>query len=253
METTFIFPSDNTRFEENGSENTLSNDLELTLFKDFLLRKGASDNTIRIYLLAVRHFFSHSDTINSENLQAHKAWLLEHYRPATVNVHIHGMNQYLQYLEISSFKLPAVKYQQKTFIDNVISKRNYEILKKKLKRDENWFWYFVVRFLGATGMRGSELLKIKAEHVKLGMMDLYSKGGKMRRIYFPAALCEEAEIWLKRRDIISGYIFTGRNGQVITARGIHSQLKVLAKRYKIPSEQVYPHSFRHRYAKHFLD
>lgn len=75
METTFIFPSDNTRFEENGSENTLSNDLELTLFKDFLLRKGASDNTIRIYLLAVRHFFSHSDTINPENLQAHKAWL----------------------------------------------------------------------------------------------------------------------------------------------------------------------------------
>ena len=89
METTFIFPSDNTRFKENGSENTLSNDLELTPFKDFLLRKGASDNTIRIYLLAVRHFFSHSDTIDPENLQAHKAWLLEHYRPATVNVHIH--------------------------------------------------------------------------------------------------------------------------------------------------------------------
>ena len=102
-------------------------------------------------------------------------------------------------------------------------------------------------------MRVSELLKIKAEHVKLGMMDLYSKGGKMRRIYFPAALCEEAEIWLKRRDIISGYIFTGRNGQVITARGIHSQLKALAKRYRIPSEQVYPHSFRHRFAKNFLE
>ena len=66
METTFIFPSDNTRFEENGSENTLSNDLELTLFKDFLLHKGASDNTIRIYLLAVRHFFSHSNMINPE-------------------------------------------------------------------------------------------------------------------------------------------------------------------------------------------
>ena len=33
METTFIFPSDNTRFKENGSENTLSNDLELTLLR----------------------------------------------------------------------------------------------------------------------------------------------------------------------------------------------------------------------------
>ena len=40
---------------------------------------------------------------------------------------------------------------------------------------------------------------------------------------------------------------------MITARGIRSQLKVLAKRYKIPSEQVYPHSFRHRFAKNFIE
>ena len=40
---------------------------------------------------------------------------------------------------------------------------------------------------------------------------------------------------------------------MITARGSRSQLKVLAKRYKIPSEQVYPHSFRHRFAKNFLE
>ena len=126
-------------------------------------------------------------------------------------------------------------------------------VKRFFKFPDISFPYLNLCFLGATGMRVSELLKIKAEHVKLGMMDLYSKGGKMRRIYFPAALCEEAEIWLKRRDIVSGYIFTGRNGQVITARGIRSQLKVLAKRYKIPSEQVYPHSFRHRFAKNFLE
>lgn len=244
--------------------------VDLTPFNEFLLHKGSSDNTIRIYLLAVHHFLSHSDNITPESLQAHKAWLLEHYRPATVNVHIHGINQFLLFLKSypslflkfseqsdfsclpENFKLPAVKYQQKTFLDNVISKRNYEILKKRLKQDENWFWYFIVRFLGATGMRVSELLKIKAEHVKTGMMDLYSKGGKMRRIYFPTALCEEAESWLKKRGTVSGYIFTGRNGQVITARGVHFQLKVLAKRYKIPPEQVYPHSFRHRFAKNFL-
>ena len=40
METTFIFPSDNTRFEENGSENTLSNDLELTLFNNVINLKA---------------------------------------------------------------------------------------------------------------------------------------------------------------------------------------------------------------------
>lgn len=39
-------------------------------------------------------------------------------------------------------------------------------------------WYFVVRFLGATGARVSELIQIKVEHVALGYLDLYSKGGK---------------------------------------------------------------------------
>ena len=73
--------------------------VDLTPFNEFLLHKGSSDNTIRIYLLAVRHFLSHSDNITTESLQAHKAWLLEHYRPATVNVHIHGINQFLLFLK----------------------------------------------------------------------------------------------------------------------------------------------------------
>ena len=47
------------------------------------------------------------------------------------------------------------------------------------------FWYFVIRFLAATGARVSELIQIKVEHVKLGHLDLYSKGGKLRRIYIP--------------------------------------------------------------------
>ena len=46
------------------------------------------------------------------------------------------------------------------------------------------FWYFVIRFLAATGARVSELIQIRAEHVKLGHLDLYSKGGKLR-VYIP--------------------------------------------------------------------
>ncbi len=58
------------------------------------------------------------------------------------------------------------------------------------------FWYFVIRFLAATGARVSELIQIKAEHVKLGHLDLYSKGGKLRRIYIPKELQNEALSWL---------------------------------------------------------
>ena len=68
-----------------------------------------------------------------------------------------------------------------------------------LKKDDEMFWYFVIRFLAATGARVSELIQIKAEHVKLGHLDLYSKGGKFRRIYIPKELQKEALSWLTEK------------------------------------------------------
>ena len=99
----------------------------------------------------------------------------------------------------------------------------------------------------------SELLHIKAEHIQIGHLDLYSKGGKIRRLYIPKNLRTEAAKWLKEIGLTSGYIFLNRFGQRITTRGIASQLKHFAEKYGMNKEVVYPHSFRHRFAKNFLD
>ena len=107
--------------------------------------------------------------------------------------------------------------------------------------------------MAATGVRVSELVQIKAEHVRLGHLDLYSKGGKLRRIYFPKMLQEEALSWLASRHQESGFIFLNQQGHRITPRGISCQLKKLAVRYHIDPVVVYPHSFRHRFAKSFLN
>ncbi len=122
--------------------------------------------------------------------------------------------------ELQNFKLSSIKHQQKPFLDNVIIIRDYERLKKGLKNDGNMFWYFVVRFLAATGARISELIQIKVEHIRIGCMDLYSKGGKLRRIYFPEKLCMEMLSWLEMQGKDSGFIFVNRRGQQITPRGI---------------------------------
>ena len=106
--------------------------------------------------------------------------------------------------------------------------------------------------MAATGARISELLQIKAEHVRIGYIDLYSKGGKVRRIYIPKRLQKEANAWLEERNLLSGFIFCNRYGNRYTARGIAQQLKVLAKKFGIDPKVVYPHSFRHRFAKNFL-
>lgn len=51
----------------------------------------------------------------------------------------------------------------------------------------------------------------------------------------------------------SGFIFLNKYGERITTRGISGQLKKLAVRYNINPVVVYPHSFRHRFAKSFLE
>ena len=146
-----------------------------------------------------------------------------------------------------------VKVQQKNFLENVISDADYKFLKRKLKSDGYVEWYFVVWFMGATGARISELLKIKAEHVEVGYLDLYSKGGKIRRLYIPRRLREDTAKWLAQEGVTSGYIFKNRYGNVISARGIAQQLKHFAKEYGLDPKVVYPHSFRHRFAKNFLE
>ena len=146
-----------------------------------------------------------------------------------------------------------VKVQQQNFLENVISDADYKFFKVKLKADGYDEWYFIVWFMAATGARVSELLHIKAEHIKVGYLDLYSKGGKIRRLYIPKNLRTETEKWLKEKGLISGYLFLNRFGQRITTRGIAQQLKHFAEKYGLNRDVVYPHSFRHRFAKNFLD
>lgn len=225
----------------------------MTKFEKYLKERNLSDNTIIVYSYTVRLFLQKHKAINKGNLLSFKGYLVEKYKPKTVNLRIQAINKYLDFLSKSELRLSAVKIQQKPFLENVISDADYNYLKKSLKKDENYEWYFVIRFLAATGTRVSELVQIKAEHVELGHLDLYSKGGKTRRIYIPKVLQLEAKDWLTRTAKNSGYLFTNQKGKRITTRGVAIQLKKLAVHYGINPDVVYPHSFRHRFAKNFIE
>lgn len=222
-------------------------------FERHLRGTNLAENTVKSYLFAVRQFYERYDSVTKRSLKEHKAWLIEQYKPKTVNLRIRAINCYLESIGKSAWALSSVKVQQKAFLENVISEADYTYFKNCLKRDGNLLWYFVIRFLAATGARVSELVQIKVEHIKLGHLDLYSKGGKLRRIYIPKALQEEALAWLNEIHRDSGFIFLNRFGEWITTRGISGQLKKLAVQYGIDPAVVYPHSFRHRFAKSFLE
>lgn len=227
--------------------------MDVQSFEGYLHKTGLSKNTIAAYSFALSQFSKRFTSITQLNLRQYKLWLIEQYKPATVNLRIRAVNCYLEFIDKEELKMACVKVQQKPFLENVISNADYEYFKNCLLNDGELFWYFVIRFMSATGARVSELIQIKVEHIKIGYFDSYSKGGKLRRIYIPKFLQADALSWLDKLSRKSGFVFLNRRGKQITPRGIASQLKKLASRYGIDVVTIYPHSFRHRFAKNFLD
>lgn len=227
--------------------------MDLEGFELQLRHDGLSENTVKSYVWTVVNYQQNYPCFDEDNLFAYKGYLMEFFKPKTVNLRIQAINRFLDYSGKHEMRLRAVKIQQKSFLENVISNSDYRFLKSRLKKDGNLSWYFVVWFLGATGARVSELVKLKVEHVEEGHIDLYSKGGKVRRLYIPKKLQNEALKWIADTGVAGGYLFTNRYGNPITTRGVSQQLKNYAKKYGLQESVVYPHSFRHLFAKNFLD
>ncbi len=231
--------------------------IDIERFRQYLEDTNKSRNTVEMYMFSIRQFIRLHGELTKANATAYKGWLIGRYKPKTVNTRLMALNVYAEkVLKRLSLKVGYVREQQKPFLENVISDADYEYFKASLLKSGNArdrFYYFVIRFLAATGARISEFIQFKAEHVRAGHVDIYGKGGKVRRVYFPKSLRDDALAWLGETGRASGFLWTGRSGERLTQRGIAQQLKDYARRFKIPEAVVYPHSFRHRFAKNFLE
>ena len=60
-------------------------------------------------------------------------------------------------------------------------------------------------------------------------------------------------MWLQNENRSKGSLFLNRFGCPISTNGIRDQLKVFALRYHLDPSVVHPHSFRHLFAKNFVE
>ena len=239
--------------KENLSRQMREIDLKVSEFRQYLISRNMAANTIQAYSYALRQFLCRYQQADFSSLHLYKVFLLDHYKPQTVNLRLRALNAYLEFTREKSKKLSLVRIQQKSYLENVISEADYEYFKSCLLRDKRYLYYFLVRFMAATGARVSEVVLFQAEDIQKGFKEIYSKGNKTRRIYIPKALRTDALLWLQSAGIHRGDIFLNRFGRRITPAGIRSQLKTLAVSYGINPDVVHPHSFRHRFAKSFIE
>lgn len=104
-------------------------------FEMHLRQDNMADNTITAYKHAVNEFNGRYKEVNKKNLLLYKAYLIENFKPKTVNQRIQAINKYLDYMDKPHLRLKSVKAQQKSFLENVISNADYIFLKNKMKED----------------------------------------------------------------------------------------------------------------------
>lgn len=222
-------------------------------FRLWLTEKRMSANTVRAYMNAVYTYYNiYGAAINEGNLNKFQNYLEQHYRPKTVNLRVIAFNKFLAFAGYKQ-RLRLIKCQQKSFLEDVISYSDYLRFKSRLSEESDQKWYFIVWTLASTGVRISELVQFRAEHAFDGMLDLRSKGNKVRRIYIPRALRLRLTKWLTKQNRLSGPLFLNAEGQAISIRGISKGLERHAERYGMNKRLVHPHAFRHLFAKKFLE
>ena len=218
-------------------------------FKTYLYEEELAESTISTYLHGLKIYSEKFDDITKPNLIAFKKYLMENFKPKTINNRISAILRYCDYKGIS-IKLKQVKEQKQTHVDNVISRKQYDTLINGLKNDKNYLWYVNITLIARTGMRISEALRVTKKDLISGSVIMYAKS-HLRTIYFPQSMVDDIMPYL---DEISDNDVIMRNykGQPITSRGVAGKLKDLGNLYGIPLEVMHPHSFRHFFAIEFL-
>lgn len=111
-------------------------------FKMHLRQSNMAENTISAYCYAVKEYSGRYKELTKKDLLLYKAYLIETFKPKTVNLRIQAMNKYLECIGKPKLRLKSVKVQQKSYLENVISNADYVFLKNKLREDGLTEWYF---------------------------------------------------------------------------------------------------------------
>lgn len=216
--------------------------MNLKKWKNYLESMDYAEKTIDCYYEALVSFSKQYKKMNFKNLKGFKNYLInEKYAIQTINLRLLALNKYCKWLGHPEWKVKTLKSNKNTFLDSILTKDEFKYLCANLKKDDIDL-YFLVKFMACTGARKSEILRFRAEDVKLGYVDLICKGGKSRRIYIPDNLKKEALTYKT-----SGTLFD------IKYPSLLKKLKHYAQKYDLNPVAMKPHAFRHFYALNFLE
>ena len=221
-------------------------------FEAFLYNREKSENTIKKYLRDVRFFIKYtgSKCISKADVLEYKRIICENYSPKSVNSMLSSLNAFFEFLNRYDLKVKSLKIQRQIFSDKAkeLAKCEYERLLTAARSKKNERLYLLMQTLASTGLRVSEIKYITAEAVRSGIATIKCKG-KIRQVFLPKNLCKMLKAYIKTQNIKSGPVFVTSTGKPLDRSNIWKMMKSLCSSAGVSKEKVFPHNFRHLFAR----
>lgn len=225
-------------------------------FKKYLICEEKSENTIEKYTRDITFFMEWLCGREVTKILAleYKNMLCDKYAPASVNGAISSLNSFFGFMQWYDVRIKSLKIQKQIFSNKnkELTKAEYKRLLTAAKAKKNQKLYYLMQTICSTGIRISELRYITVSAVKTGQATINCKG-KMRVIILPKDLCKILKGYIKGNNIKSGSVFVSRNGNPLDRSYVWKLLKSLCKAADVSKDKVFPHNFRHLFARTYYN
>lgn len=124
----------------------------------------------------------------------------------------------------------------------------YEKLVETARRKKKEQLALIIETITGTGIRISELVYITVEAVTQGRAEVSCKG-KWRQIYLTKELRKRLMKYCRQKEIKAGPVFCSRHRKPLDRSNIWSMMKKLSKEAGVDPGKVFPHNFRHLFAR----
>lgn len=221
-------------------------------FRDYLICEEKSQATIEKYIRDITTFMMWlaERAVDKALVVEYKNIIIESYAPASANSMLSSINSFFVYMEWYECKVKTFKIQRQIFADKdkELTKCEYEKLLRTARNKNNEKLYLLMQTICGTGIRVSELRYITKESVIRRQATINCKG-KMRVVILPEKLCVALKKYANEQKIMNGSIFVSKNGKPLDRSNIWKMLKSLCEDAGVSKDKVFPHNFRHLFAR----
>ena len=233
---------------------TISKEM-LPAYREYLRDEERSRATVEKYLRDVRVFLEYvgeNQVLGKERIREYKEELRERYKISSANSMLAAVNSFLVFLGREEMKVKLFKVQKVLYSrpEREMTEKDYEKLVRTARRCGDLSMSMLLQTIGSTGIRISELRFITVESLEAGRAEIYNKG-KSRVVLLPVELSRMLKKYCREAGILSGSIFVTKHGNPVDRSNVSKKMKQLAREAGVDENRVFPHNFRHLFARIF--